>query len=212
MVVWGLELMTAPASTRTREPGQPVFVPTPPVPWDDLFLSPGQRWLMTLREVVLRPATFFGRVAVDQPDGVGWIPVLGALGTGLVHGFLFMLMTVAGGSTVSAPLAWLELSLGITVALGLGLAAVGGLSFLLAQSFGARRIRTRPALRLIAFSSTPLLLGVLPVLGPAVGLLCVIRALSAALRQRAGLTRLEAVACLGVTLGILGLFPLVFLA
>ena len=203
--------MTAPASTRTRQPGQPVFVPTPPVPWDDLFLSPGQRWVMTLREVVLSPSSFFARVALDQPDGVGWIPVLGAFGTGMVHGFMFMMM-VAGGTTVSAPLAWVELSLGLTLAVGLGMAAVGGLSFLLARSFGARRVRTRSVLRLLAFASAPLLLGVLPFLGPVLAFVCVIRALSVALQLRGGLTRLEAGACLAVTLGILGLFPLVFLA
>ncbi|MEM1024637.1 MAG: YIP1 family protein [Myxococcota bacterium] len=204
--------MTAPASTRTRDPRQPVFVPLPPVPWDDLFLSPGQRWLMTFKEVMRSPGPFFGRVALDQPDGAGWIPLVGALGTALVHGLIGTLLAVSSGSTISAPLVLLELTLGMAFLVALGMAFLGGMSFALGSSFGARRIRSRSVLRLIAFASTPMLLGLLPIIGPLLGLAGVVRALVVALRVRGGLTRLEAGACLAVTLGILGLFPIVLLA
>lgn len=183
-----------------------------PIPWDERDRTWLARTIDTVSLLALQPERFFRSMATDRDAGATRLAAgaIGAASIGLawsLTGFV-----VGAGSNVSPVLIGLEIALlsGLVLAiLGGFRAAVTGLVLRLS------RRRLRGVRRVAAFSTAPMVLGIVPFVGLLVGLALGARAYATGLRVRFGFSSSSAWALALVpgpllfVVGVAGLFALV---
>lgn len=179
----------APPPVRSTSVGEPTWWPRAPVPFDDRLLGPSERWRRTLQRLSLDPVPFLRDATDEAIRGADRLWMVGALVFALGQGLPLALLGLMLGSQIPVPIVLLEgvLSAGVLAALFTG-------AYLLVGRLLTRRRRDR----LLFFAHAPLVWGLVPGAGGALGVLWSLRNTYLVFRLRGRCTPVQA--ALGVAL------------